>query len=548
MSILKAGLVALLGLMAILTPLPAQAPNTSRAIAVKPAPQQSTGLESRVALVIGNGAYQTSPLKNPPNDARAVSGALQRCGFQVQTLVNATLPQMEDALRQFGQRLKSGSVGLFYYAGHGMQVKGSNYLIPVGANIAAEDEVRFKALDASEVLAKMESAGNGLNLMILDACRNDPFGHSWRRGGPAGLAQMDAPTGTYIAFSTAPGKTASDGTGSNGLYTQKFLEALNQPGLSVEQVFKRVRVGVKLASKDEQVPWDSSSLTGDFFFRLGAAPVQPLPSMTPTPATATATATATTPSMNLTEPWKLLIKSDSETGEEFQKRISALPFLPIGKVIPQRDKYDKENHLLPILPKVGSWAASLLPKGLLWVSMDEDMVELMRDEGVAIDLEGRFLVQDDKVQCSELKCVGRSRSYAIGDLASIKWNKGPLVGVTASYHPWWLMADSKGIDIVQNDIANPINNKYSKSYEDINRLAAYKPLEEQINIAKEHEISLLLIVKITSMPLVPLVTDTISFINVKSGKQLMEIKFPRIQLDTSGLLKATEQCLMLIEQ
>jgi uncharacterized caspase-like protein len=246
MSILKFGLMALLVSLAIVTPMAAQISQPARAVQVKPTSQPTTGQESRVALVIGNGAYQTSPLKNPPNDARSVSGALQKCGFQVQTLVNASLPQMEAALRQFGQRLKAGAVGLFYYAGHGMQVKGSNYLIPVGANIAAEDEVRFKALDAGEVLAKMESAGNGLNLMILDACRNDPFGRSWHRGGAGGLAQMDAPTGTYIAFSTAPGKTASDGTGSNGLYTQMFLEALNQPGLSVEQVFKRVRVGVKL--------------------------------------------------------------------------------------------------------------------------------------------------------------------------------------------------------------------------------------------------------------------------------------------------------------
>jgi len=249
--------------------------------------------EIRIALVIGNGAYAEVPLKNPVHDAQSMAKALLACGFQVQVLVDASLPQMEAALRIFGQKLKAGGVGLFFYAGHGMQVKGSNYLIPVGADIVDEDEVRFKALDANAVLAKMESAGNGLNLLVLDACRNNPFGRGWRRGGPEGLAQMDAPTGTYIAFATAPGRTASDGMGSNGLYTQHLLETLQQPGLKVEEVFKRVRVGVRRASKDQQVPWDSSSLTGEFYFQPGGVQIPPTstevaaihaPSILPPPA------------------------------------------------------------------------------------------------------------------------------------------------------------------------------------------------------------------------------------------------------------------------
>jgi hypothetical protein len=217
-----------------------------------------------------------------------VSAALKRCGFQVQTLVDATLPQMEGALRTFGQRLKAGGgVGLFYYAGHGMQVDGSNYLIPIGSGIAEEDEVRFKALDANQVLAKMESAGNGLNLMVLDACRNDPFKRAWHRGAQGGLAQMEAPTGTYLAFATSPGRTAADGAGEHGLYTQQFLAALKQPGLKVEEVFKQVRVGVKQRSHDQQVPWDSSSLTGEFYFvppRPGSAPAGAPPAPAPAPA------------------------------------------------------------------------------------------------------------------------------------------------------------------------------------------------------------------------------------------------------------------------
>ena len=261
------GLVA--GILAVLS-VAAQTPRGDRALALqarKGTAEPQAVRAARVALVIGNGAYAESPLKNPAHDARAVALALQQCGFQVQTLVDATLPQMEAALRQFGQRLKaSGGVGLFYYAGHGMQVGGANYLIPVASGITEEDEVKFKALDANQVLAKLESAGNGLNLMILDACRNDPFRRAWQRGGTGGLAQMEAPTGTYIAFATSPGRTASDGGGEHGLYTQEFLGALQQPGLKVEEVFKRVRVGVKRLSRDQQVPWDSSSLTGEFYF------------------------------------------------------------------------------------------------------------------------------------------------------------------------------------------------------------------------------------------------------------------------------------------
>lgn len=266
----------------------------SRTLRPQQEPAQPAVRESRIALVIGNGAYKEVPLKNPVHDAQAMAQALQGCGFQVQVLVDASLPQMDAALRVFGQRLRAGGVGLFFYAGHGMQVKGTNYLIPVGADIGDEDEIRFKALDANAVLAKMESAGNGLNLMVLDACRNNPFGRGWRRGGAEGLAQMDAPTGTYIAFATAPGRTASDGTGANGLYTQHLLTAMQQPGLKVEEVFKRVRVGVKQSSHDQQVPWDSSSLTGDFYFREGGTSEAPGPTLAVV-APASPAATAPTP-------------------------------------------------------------------------------------------------------------------------------------------------------------------------------------------------------------------------------------------------------------
>jgi TPR repeat protein/uncharacterized caspase-like protein len=249
-------------------------------------PQQDSAAaaatEARVALVIGNGAYKDAPLKNPVNDARAIGEALQQCGFQVTELENANREQMVQALRDFGGRIMNGGVGLFYYAGHGMQVRGKNYLVPVNADIASEDEVPYNTLDADAVLAKMETAHDRLNLVILDACRNNPFGHSFR-GTQQGLAQMDAPAGSYIAFATAPGHTAADGSGDHGLYTQQLLANLRNPGLRVEDVFKRVRASVMQTTKGEQVPWENSSIVGDFYFVPGAA-APGSPATAPNPA------------------------------------------------------------------------------------------------------------------------------------------------------------------------------------------------------------------------------------------------------------------------
>jgi uncharacterized caspase-like protein len=225
--------------------------------------------EHRVALVIGNGSYTNSPLRNPANDARAVAGSLKQLGFEVAHHENLGLKAMGRAIRDFGSKLKDvGGVGLFYYAGHGMQVNGRNYLIPVDADIQNEDEIAFNALDANLVLEKMDTANNRLNLVILDACRNNPFARSFRSAGQ-GLAQMDAPGGTLIAFATAPGSVAADGEGSNGIYTKHLVENMKTPGLAVEQLFKRVRIGVMRDTGERQVPWESSSLKGDFYFRAG---------------------------------------------------------------------------------------------------------------------------------------------------------------------------------------------------------------------------------------------------------------------------------------
>jgi len=232
--------------------------------------QESLPLNSdRVALVIGNATYLTGPLNNTVNDARAMAIALESSGFEVLLHENITNQnEMKRAVREFGMKLKTGGTALFYYSGHGMQVKGFNYLIPTRAVMNIEQEIEYEALDMGFVLAYMESAKSGVNIVILDACRNNPFARSFRDT-KQGLSSMVAPTGTVVAYSTAPGSIASDGDEDYGLYTKALLSHMQRPGVKVEDVFKSVRADVLEKSHGQQTPWESSSLVGDFYFHPG---------------------------------------------------------------------------------------------------------------------------------------------------------------------------------------------------------------------------------------------------------------------------------------
>ena len=240
------------------------------------------GAEPRIALVIGNAAYAEGPLANPVNDARDMAAALRQLGFEVLSGENLNRRRMEDLIREFGRKIRGGGVGMFYFAGHGVQVGGANYLIPIGAVINGEAEVKYEAVDAGFVLAQMEEARNRLNIVVLDACRNNPFARSFRSS-TRGLASIDAPVGTLIAYATAPGRTASDGAGRNGLYTKALLAAMRVPGLKIEDVFKRVRSEVRRQSNNQQIPWEASSIEGDFYFSTPG--VRPEPAASPTSPT-----------------------------------------------------------------------------------------------------------------------------------------------------------------------------------------------------------------------------------------------------------------------
>lgn len=240
--------------------------------------------EPRHALVIGNAGYTTAPLLNSANDARAVAQVLEKAGFKVDLKINASQKQMQEAVTTFGDRLKNGGAGLFYFAGHGVQIKGRNFMLPVGTEIVREDEVPYKAVDVQQVLDKMETAKNRINMVVLDACRDNPFASRSRStASSGGLSQVDAPIGSLIAFATAPGSVASDGKNANGLYTQHLLANIERPGTPIEEVFKRVRLGVRLDSNGTQVPWESTSLEGDFYFFPPSPSAKAGPTTLPTP-------------------------------------------------------------------------------------------------------------------------------------------------------------------------------------------------------------------------------------------------------------------------
>ncbi|MGL1863351.1 MAG: caspase family protein [Pseudodesulfovibrio sp.] len=231
----------------------------------RPPSELGRNLGNRYALVIGNSSYKDARLKNPVNDARDIVASLRRLGFTVIQKTDASLRQMEEAMNTFYASLRQGGVGLFYFAGHGVQVKGRNYLIPTDASINSESDVKFESMDAGRILGKMEDAGNALNIIILDACRNNPFARSFRSA-TRGLARMDAPTGSIVAYATAPGSVAEDGTGRNGVYTKHLLQNMMTPDLDLNDIFFHTRRGVIKETDGRQVPWESSSLVERFYF------------------------------------------------------------------------------------------------------------------------------------------------------------------------------------------------------------------------------------------------------------------------------------------
>jgi hypothetical protein len=252
----------------------AQAP---RDLAITPA-------HTRHALVIGNAAYPKWPLKNPLNDALAVSTALNGAGFLTTTATDLSLRALEQSVNGLIGKVKEGDLVLFYYAGHGLQIDGDNYLVPVDFDAKDEVDAKYASYSATRIQERLERAGARVVILVLDACRNNPFQATRSLGN--GLAAMGTGKGSFIAFATAPGKTADDNPrGANGLFTSHLVEALGQPGLTLDQVFNRVRERVYQESQGRQVPWSVSSVIGDVYLRPGSgAPPVPATQLASAPA------------------------------------------------------------------------------------------------------------------------------------------------------------------------------------------------------------------------------------------------------------------------
>ncbi|MBL6445778.1 caspase family protein [Fulvivirga sp. 29W222] len=311
--------------------------------------QAQTGSKKRLALVIGNADYQNAnKLLNPVNDARSMKKALTSLGFEVMQYENLTQREMKQVIDEFGRKLESYEVGLFYFAGHGIQASGNNYLIPVETNLTNEQQIEYDCVRADRVLGLMEYAKSKVNIVILDACRNNPFKRSWSRSAQGeGLAFMNAPSGSLIAYATAPGKTASDGSGSNGLYTEALLKNLATPDLTILQVFQNVRKNVVDQSDQRQIPWESTSLIGDFYFnktQAGGKEQQPDKTLI---AKESSNITSTTPtSINSRAIWK----SDEKTWHLLDNKVQIASRTKYTYAGDDLLAYDPETGVSYLLP------------------------------------------------------------------------------------------------------------------------------------------------------------------------------------------------------
>ncbi len=279
-------------------------------------------LDRRVALVIGNSSYgpDIGNLTNPANDAADMAEALRRTGFEVKLVLNARREEMQRAVLAFDQDIRDSDVSLFYYAGHAVQVNGRNFLIPTEAKLdivssrsdAIAEYVALETLEIDNVLGRMGNAETELSIVILDACRNNPFNRG-SRAISRGLAQTSAPRGTFVAYATAPGQIALDGTGKNSPYTAAIVKNLEVPGLKLEDVFKRVRQDVALQTNGQQIPWENSSIFGDFYFTKAKAP----------PATVAVSPSAPAPAAKPVSVATVLSREDYAEVQELLTRIGS---------------------------------------------------------------------------------------------------------------------------------------------------------------------------------------------------------------------------------
>ena len=411
------------------------------AMAQTPAPAKPAKL-ARLALIIGNAAYKDDRLINPVNDAQDVAALFKQSGFEVVYRENASLKEMHLALREFGDRLGRETLGLFYFAGHGVQVRGHNYLLAVDADIGREDEVAFNALDLQAVLEKMDTARNHTNLIILDACRNNPFASRFKLAN-TGLAQIDAPPGTVVAFSTAPGSVAADGSGRNGLYTKHLLAHLGKSGVRIEDAFKQVRVAVRAESKGLQTPWESTSLEGELVLKRAAPTPAPVPTKAPVAVLTRAKSSqpGAAPRFEVGDWWEWRI-TDQITGEvrTRKRRITSITGDAVtydnGVVIDLSGNTLRER----VGGKIHTYTPSTLfyvfplTSGLTWSGISVEQV----DEDYASDLDTKIsVIGEEEIDTP----MGRFKTVKVERVAQWKNRKSGKTGT--SRWTYWYTSQAK---------------------------------------------------------------------------------------------------------
>ena len=398
---------------------------------------------ARLALVIGNGTYASDALINPPNDAADMAALLRRSGFEVIQRENASLKEMHRALREFGDRLSRETLGLFFFAGHGVQVRGRNYLLAVDADIAREDEVAFNALDLQAVLEKMDTARNHTNMIILDACRNNPFASRFKLAN-SGLAQIDAPPGTVVAFATAPGSVAADGSGRNGLYTKHLLAHLGKPGARIEDAFKQVRVAVRAESGNTQTPWESTSLENELILKRAPAPPRAPSPTNRTVATSGAKSTqpGAAPRFEVGDRWEWRITNEL-TGDvrTTKRRIASIS----GDTVTYDNGVVRDLSGNTLQEKIGDKVHTFTPSTLFYVF---PLTPGLRWSGKTVEQVGDDYASDLDTKIEALAeeeldtAVGRFKTVKVERVADWKNRKTGKTGT--SRWTYWYSAQAKG--------------------------------------------------------------------------------------------------------
>jgi Caspase domain len=381
----------------------------------------------RVALVIGNGAYQNgSVLVNPVNDAQLLANALQAAQFEVTLAKDAGHADMEKAIINFRRSAEGAKAAWFFYAGHGLEVKGSNYLVPVDAQVDDESQVKFKTVALDLVLSVLDEAGTPLKVVVLDCCRNNPFGRSWSRSGSAGLSQVtNTPSGTIIAFAAAPGNVALDGTGANSPYTTALSQALALPGKEIDQVFKETGRLVLAATDKKQQPWINSSFYDTFIpcpGDPGSAPPPYTPPVvtTPTMPTPPATVAYTPPATVPTPP----------TMNPAYPAAPARVLKPLALPLDRGQKLQADTvTLTPITWKAGRW-----PERMALVGSELWLAESGQRTLACFDINSGLL--KDRVTCGRLPVyltVANNEVYGAICTDNIIWKQRPMGGGGGQY-------------------------------------------------------------------------------------------------------------------